>query len=90
MAVRIRIAVKIFALAVSLLALTVALSIFGIWQTRHLRLELSRVADRDLPLQNMVQETDYAALLRRLAFERCVALAAESRPRPSLLRSRVR
>ena len=80
MAVRIRIAVKIFGLAVSLLALTVALSIFGIVQTRHLRLELKGVAEGDLPLEDLVQETDSAALIRQVAFERWLGLMRTPHP----------
>src|SRR5579862_3470561 len=78
--VRIRIATKIFALAVVLLCLTVALSAFGTWQTRLMRAELVRIARRDLPLDQLLQDLDRDGLNRRLDFERWLTLL--DRPRP--------
>jgi class 3 adenylate cyclase len=80
MVIRIGIATKIFALAVSLLGLTVALSVFGTWQTREIHRDLTRIAQVDLPLEELVKELDYIGLLRRMEFERW--LAQLQRPHP--------
>jgi adenylate cyclase len=74
MAVRIRIATKIFALAAILLLLTVALSAFSLWQTHQLQGELSRIHERYLPLDNELSDLDVHGYQRRLAFERWRAL----------------
>jgi adenylate cyclase len=73
MAVRIRIATKIFALAVALLCLTVALSAFGTWQTRRIKVALLRITQRDIPLDGILQDLDKDGLERRLQFERWLA-----------------
>ena len=70
MVIRVGIATKIFALAVSLLGLTVALSVFGTWQARALHQDLTRIAQVDLPLEQSVQELDHIGLLRLTEFER--------------------
>lgn len=58
MALRFRIGTKIFALALGLLSITVALSIFGTWESRSLRRELVREASRDLPLEDILMGLD--------------------------------
>ena len=80
MAVRIRIATKIFALALILLALTVALSTFGVGQTDRLRVELLRITDYYVPLSDILADLDVHSLYRRLDYERWRNLA--DRPQP--------
>jgi len=82
MAVRFRIGVKIFALALCLLSITVALSIFGTLQSRSLRRELVQESSRDLPLEDVVMGLDQQALRRRLEFERWTALLDQANPDP--------
>jgi adenylate cyclase len=75
MAIRFRIATKIFALAVGLLALTVALSFVGTVLTGQLRTEQDRIADQYLPLHGDLDDVDTFSFKRELAFERRLALA---------------
>ena len=70
MAVKIRIGTKIFALAVFLLCLTVALSIFGAIQAKQLRAELVQVAERDIPLDDALEDLNGDMLRRSVEFER--------------------
>ncbi len=79
MPIRIRIATKIFALAVFLLLLTVALSIFGMFQTRRVRGELDRIAQRDAPLQDIIGRIEMDGLRRSLLYERWMALLKDSK-----------
>jgi len=80
MAVRIRIATKIFILAVSLLALTVALSAFGTLQTHKLNAEQQRIADLYIPLNKVLGQVDNNGLRRRIAFEHWLSLVTAVRP----------
>jgi adenylate cyclase len=70
MTVRIRIGTKVFALAISLLSLSVALSIFGAIQAREMQLELREIAEDYIPLDNWIQQMDGNGLRGRLAFEK--------------------
>ncbi len=70
MSVRTRIATKIFGLAVFLLVLTVALTVFGLWQTHQLKKELDSIAIRDVSLDDFVDNLERHSLERRLEFER--------------------
>lgn len=70
MSVRTRIATKIFGLAVFLLALTVFLSFFGLWQARQLKKDLDSIAARDVPLDDFVDNLERHGLERRLEFEK--------------------
>ena len=85
MVIRIGIATKIFAFAVSLLGLTVALSIFGTWQTRELHRDSTSIAQVDLPLEEMVKELDSIGLLRRM--ELSAGLRSCRSPTPTRRRS---
>ena len=78
--VRIRIATKIFFLALSLLCLTVALSVFGTWQTHVLRNELDPIWSVYQPLNNVLDDLDVNSLKRRLAFERWQTQLSADRP----------
>src|SRR5258708_6950971 len=82
MAIRLRIATKIFALAVCLLALTVALSFVGTVQTGKLRAEQDRIADHYLPLHGDLDEVDTFSFKRELAFEQRLALVTTPSPAP--------
>ena len=86
MAVRIRIGTKIFALALCLLALTVALSLFGTIQSGRLQRELVQEASRDLPLEEVVMRLDQTGLRRRIEFERWTTLLDQAKPDPGALK----
>src|SRR5258708_1906463 len=81
--VRIRIATKIFFLAVSLLCLTVALTAFGTLQTDQLVKENDRIWSRYMPLNNTLDDVDVDRLKRRLAFERWERVEISDHPDPS-------
>src|SRR6185295_15678803 len=82
MAMRFRIATRIFALAVTLLALTVALSAFGAWMTHQLRSDMSRFADEYQPLQETLNEVGVYTFKRQLAFQQLLALVTLGPPDP--------
>ena len=82
MAMRFRIATRIFTLAVTLLALTVVLSAFGTWMTRQLRIVLVRIADNYIPLHDVLDEVDVFSFKRQLAFEQRLALMNQPSPDP--------
>jgi len=86
MAIRFRIGTKIFTLAACLLALTVALSIFGALQSRRLQKELVRESSRDLPLEETVMRLDQEGLRRTLEFERWAGLLDQPGPDPESVR----
>src|SRR5260370_4114213 len=81
--VRIRIATKIFFLAVSLLCLTVALTAFGTLQTDQLVKETDRIWSRYMPLNNTLDDVDVNSLKRRLAFERWERVESSDHPDPT-------
>src|SRR5436190_22329427 len=64
------IAVRIFGLALFLLALTIALVCFLLSRVAVLKEELHAMATFDLPLQDAVSGLNEYGLRRRLAFER--------------------
>jgi adenylate cyclase len=80
MAMRFRIATKIFTLAVTLLALTVALSAFGTWMTGKLSEVLGRIADHYIPVRDVLAEVDTFSFKRQLAFEQRLALMGQPSP----------
>jgi adenylate cyclase len=80
MAMRYRIATKIFTLAVTLLALTVALTAFGTWMTRKLGQVVVRIADNYIPLHDVLDEVDTFSFKRQLAFEQRLALMNQPAP----------
>ncbi|HEV8145850.1 MAG TPA: adenylate/guanylate cyclase domain-containing protein [Bryobacteraceae bacterium] len=77
---RYRIATKIFTLAVTLLALTVALTAFGTWMTRKLGQVVVRIADNYIPLHDVLDEVDTFSFKRQLAFEQRLALMNQPAP----------
>ncbi len=83
MAIRYRIATKIFALAVFLLTLTVCLSVFGTWKTRQLRLDLDQIASQYLPLHETLDDVDTYCFERQIAFEKRLGLLSEAKVDPS-------
>ena len=64
------IGIRIFGLAIFLLALTIALVGFLLWQVANLNGELQILASRDIPLADSLSRLDEYGLRKRLAFER--------------------
>jgi len=76
---------RVFGLAVFLLALTIALVGFLLWQVAKLDRELQVLAHRDIPLANSFSRLDEFGLRRRLAFERMFGALNFSPPNEKIL-----
>ena len=61
---------RVFGLAILLLALTIALVGFLLWQVARLQEELQLLTHRNIPLASSLSRLDEFGLRRRLAFER--------------------
>jgi adenylate cyclase len=73
------IATKIFGLALSLLALTIAIAVYLSFEAERTLRAVNRLVEADLPLSEAAQRIAEAGLRRRLAFERWFgALNADS------------
>lgn len=65
---------RVFGLAIFLLALTIALVGFLLWQVANLQRELQLLANCDIPLASSLSRLDEFGLRRRLAFEQAFNL----------------
>jgi hypothetical protein len=80
MAPRIKIATKIFGLAIFLLCLMIGLSVFSTHQVSQLRSDLTNLAENNVPFTDLVADFDVSGVRRRLAFERLYAQATLPTP----------
>jgi adenylate cyclase len=76
---------RIFGLAVFLLALTISLVGFLLWQVSQLEAKLQTLAHRDIPLASSLSRLDEFGLRRRLAFERMFGALNPSPPNDKIL-----
>jgi len=85
MAPRIKIATKIFGLAIFLLCLMIGLSVFSTHQVSQLRSDLTNLAENNIPFADLIADFDVSGVRRRLAFERLYAQANLPAPDPSVV-----
>ncbi|NDB96630.1 MAG: hypothetical protein EBZ78_10830, partial [Verrucomicrobia bacterium] len=85
MAPRIKIATKIFGLAIFLLCLMIGLSVFSTHQVSQLRSDLTNLAENNIPFADLIADFDVSGVRRRLAFERLYAQANLPSPEASVV-----
>jgi class 3 adenylate cyclase len=77
---------RIFGLAVFLLALTIILTGFLLWQMERTERDINIVATVDIPLADAITEVDYLAVRRRLAFERWFGALNAEKPNQAVIK----
>ena len=77
---------RIFGLAVFLLALTIILTGFLLWQMARTERDINIVATVDIPLADAIMEDDYLALRCRLAFERWFGALNAEKPDQAVIK----
>ena len=85
MSFRQTIAAKIYGLAIILLLLTIALACFLLFEVTRTKLDLTVVANFDLPLTQSVARLHEFGLRRRLAFERWFGALNSPEPNPEVV-----
>ena len=83
---RLRIATKIFGLAVLLLCLTVALAGFLLWHVTRLQRQMQVIVQREVPLANSLADLNEYGLRRRLAFERWFGTLEAPQPNQKVIK----